>query len=168
MDLANWLVEDHPLTGRIAVNRFWQQLFGVGLVKTSEDFGAQGEVPSHPELLDYLTVHFKNLTGILKALMKFMVMSKTYRQSSKTEEKSYIEDPENRLLARGSRFRMDSEMIRDQILAQSGLLSTKMYGKSVKPPQPEGLKAVAMPFSYPKIYEADKGEAHVAEVYILF
>ena len=160
MDLANWLVNDHPLTGRIAVNRFWQQLFGVGLVKTSEDFGAQGEVPSHPELLDYLTVYFQESNWDVKKLMKFMVMSKTYRQSSKTKEKSYTEDPENRLLARGSRYRMDSEMIRDQILAHSGLLSDKMYGKSVKPPQPDGMwKAVTMPYSYPKIYEADSGEA---------
>jgi hypothetical protein len=160
MDLANWLIESNPLTGRIAVNRFWQQLFGVGLVKTSEDFGAQGEVPSHPKLLDYLTVSFEESGWDVKALMKKMVMSKTYRQSSKARPQEFKADAENRLLARGSRFRMDSEMIRDQILAQSGLLSDQMYGPSVKPPQPDGLwKAVTMPYSYPKIYEADRGEA---------
>lgn len=160
MDLANWLVNDHPLTARIAVNRFWQQLFGVGLVKTSEDFGAQGEVPSHPKLLDYLTVSFEESSWDVKALMKKIVLSKTYRQSSKASQEEFKSDAENRLLARGSRFRMDSEMIRDQILFNSGLLSNKMYGRSVKPAQPDGLwKAVTMPYSYPKTYTADTGEA---------
>lgn len=160
MDLANWLIESNPLTARIAVNRFWQQLFGVGLVKTSEDFGAQGEVPSHPDLLNHLTVVFQDSGWDVKALMKYMVMSKTYRQSSIATKEQYDTDAENRFLSRGSRFRMDSEMIRDQILATSGLLSAKMYGKSVKPPQPEGLwKAVTLPGSYPKVFTADKDEA---------
>jgi hypothetical protein len=160
MDFANWLIESNPLTARIAVNRFWQQLFGTGLVKTSEDFGAQGEVPSHPELLDHLTVYFQDSGWSVKALMKYMLLSKTYRQSSIATREQFEVDAANRLLTRGSRFRMDSEMIRDQILATSGLLSTKMYGKSVKPPQPEGLwKAVTLPNSYPKVYHAGTGDA---------
>ncbi len=146
MDLAQWLVSpENPLTARVAVNRFWQQFFGVGLVKTSEDFGAQGEVPSHPELLDYLTVELVDSGWDVKSLVKQIVMSKTYRQSSTGTPERFNADPENRWLARGSRFRMDAEMIRDQILATSGLLSKEMYGKSVKPPQPDGLwKAVTM------------------------
>ena len=146
MDLANWFIdEENPLTARVAVNRIWQQLFGVGLVKTSEDLGAQGEVPSHPLLLDYLTVSFVNSGWDVKALIKEIVLSKAYRQSSNIDESLFKKDPENRLLARGSRFRMDAEMIRDQILFTSGTLSEKMYGKSVKPPQPDGLwKAVTM------------------------
>lgn len=146
MDLANWFVtKEHPLTARVAVNRFWQQFFGVGLVKTSEDFGAQGEVPSHPALLDYLAVRFVESGWDVKAMMKEIVLSKTYRQSSVATTEQLKKDPENRLLARGSRFRMDAEMIRDQILATSGLLSPKLYGPSVKPPQPDGLwKSVTM------------------------
>ena len=146
MDLANWFVSsENPLTARVAVNRFWQQFFGVGIVKTSEDLGAQGEVPSHPELLDHLTVSFVESGWDIKALVKQIVMSKTYRQSSIATPEQFKEDPENRNLARGSRFRMDAEMIRDQILATSGLLSDTMYGRSVKPPQPDGLwKAVTM------------------------
>jgi hypothetical protein len=160
MDFANWLIESNPLTARVTVNRFWQQLFGTGIVKTSEDFGAQGEVPSHPELLDHLTVYFQKSGWDVKALMKYIVMSKTYRQTSTASKQLFEEDADNRLLARGSRYRMDSEMIRDQILFSSGLLSGKMYGKSVKPPQPEGLwKAVAMPYSYPKTFKADSGES---------
>ena len=142
LDLAEWFVAPaHPLTARVAVNRFWQQLFGVGLVKTSEDMGAQGEVPSHPELLDHLAVRFAESGWDIKALMKEMVMSKTYRQVSTATPEAFRTDPENRNLARGSRFRLDAEMIRDQILATSGLLSHKMYGRSVKPPQPPGLWA---------------------------
>ena len=146
MDLANWFIDkENPLTARVAVNRIWQQLFGVGLVKTSEDLGAQGEVPSHPLLLDYLTVSFVNSGWDVKALIKEIVLSKAYKQSSNIDELLFKKDPENRLLARGSRFRMDAEMIRDQILFTSGTLSEKMYGKSVKPPQPDGLwKAVTM------------------------
>ena len=158
MDLANWFVApENPLTARVAVNRFWQQFFGVGLVKTSEDLGAQGEIPSHPELLDYLAVSFVEDGWDIKALVKQIVMSKTYRQSSVATPKQFEADPENRLLARGSRFRMDAEMIRDQILATSGLLSTKMYGKSVKPPQPDGLwKAVTM---IGERFKPDEGDA---------
>jgi len=161
MDLAEWfLTRKNPLTARVAVNRFWQQLFGVGLVKTSEDFGAQGDWPSHPELLDYLAVSFIESGWDIKALMREIVLSETYRQHSRATPREFKTDPENRLLARGARFRMDSEMIRDQVLATSGLLSAKMFGLSVKPPQPPGLwKAVTMPSSYPRVYEPDKGEA---------
>ena len=160
MDLAEWFVSaENPLTARVAVNRFWQQLFGVGIVKTAEDFGAQGDWPSHPELLDYLAVSFTNSGWDVKALMKQIVMSETYQQKSESTPGRIKSDPENRLLARGARFRLDSEVIRDQILATSGLLSDELYGKSVKPPQPKGLwESVSMPSSYPRIYEPDTGK----------
>jgi len=160
MDLANWFVSDeHPLTARVAVNRFWQQLFGVGIVKTAEDIGAQGEWPSHPDLLNYLAAQFVHSDWDVKALMKEMVMSETYRQRSQARPEQYRTDPENRLLARGSRYRLDAEVIRDQILATSGVLSEKMGGKSVKPPQPEGLwKSVSLPSSYPSRYVPDSGD----------
>ncbi|NQZ59049.1 MAG: DUF1553 domain-containing protein, partial [Lentisphaeraceae bacterium] len=142
MDLAEWFVApENPLTARLAVNRFWQQFFGVGLVKTSEDFGAQGEVPSHPQLFDYLTVGFVESGWDIKKLIKKIVMSETYQQSSIAPSAAFKKDPENRLLSRGSRFRMDAEMIRDNILLSSGLLSNKSLGSSVKPPQPDGLWA---------------------------
>ncbi len=142
LDLAEWFVDpENPLTSRVAVNRIWQQFFGVGLVKTSEDFGAQGEVPSHPELLDHLAVSFVKSDWDIKALVKQIVISKAYQQSSLSTPEQFSVDPENRLLARGSRFRMDAEMVRDQILATSGQLSDTMFGKSVKPPQPDGLWA---------------------------
>jgi len=158
LDLADWFVDPgNPLTARVAVNRFWQQFFGTGLVKTSEDIGAQGEVPSHPELLDHLAVSFIESGWDVKALVKQIVISKTYRQSSVATSEQFIKDPENRMLARGSRFRMDAEMIRDQILATSGLLVNRMYGKSVKPPQPDGLwKSVTM---IGERFQADTGDA---------
>lgn len=160
MDLARWFVApEHPLTARVAVNRFWQQIFGVGIVKTAEDFGAQGRHPSHPELLDYLAATFIESDWDVKALIKQIVMSQTYQQSSMTTPEQFRADPENRLLGRGSRYRLDAEVIRDQVLATSGLLNPAMYGKSVKPPQPEGLwKAVTMPYSYPRLFEADTGD----------
>ena len=158
MDLANWFVNPaHPLTARVAVNRFWQQFFGIGLVETSEDFGAQGDVPRHPELLEYLTVSFVESGWDVKALVKQIVMSKTYRQSSEATRKQFEEDPRNRLLNRGSRFRLDAEVIRDQVLASSGLLSHRLFGPSVKPPQPKGLwKSVTMTG---QVFQADSGEA---------
>ena len=157
MDLAGWFVDrQHPLTARVAVNRFWQQFFGTGLVKTSEDLGAQGEVPSHPALLDHLAVAFMESGWDIKALQKQIVMSRTYRQSSAATPAQFATDPENRQLARGSRFRLDAEMIRDQILANSGLLVPKLYGRSVKPPQPDGLwKSVTM---IGERFRADSGE----------
>ncbi len=158
MDLAEWLVApNHPLTARVAVNRFWQQLFGVGLVKTSEDFGAQGEWPRHPELLDYLTIRFMESGWDVKQLLREILLSNTYKQSSDASAEEFLADPENRFLARGSRYRMDAEMIRDQILAVSGQLNQTLYGKSVKPPQPPGLwRMVSM--DRPFTYVADEGD----------
>ncbi len=158
MDLANWFVApEHPLTARVAVNRIWQQFFGCGLVKTSEDFGNQGEVPSHPALLDYLAFTFVDSGWDVKALVKQIVMSRTYRQASESRPERFNEDSDNKMLSRGPRYRLDAEMIRDQILATSGLLSEQMYGPSVKPPQPDGLwKSVSM---IGETYEPDTGEA---------
>ncbi|MFT5523542.1 MAG: hypothetical protein ACI9HK_001489, partial [Pirellulaceae bacterium] len=157
LDLAEWLVDpQHPLTARVTVNRFWQQFFGIGLVKTSEDFGNQGEWPTHPKLLDELAVSFVESGWNVKKLVRAIVLSKTYRQSSDATPADYTRDPDNRQLARGSRYRMDAEMIRDQILMVSGKLNRKMYGESVKPPQPAGLwKSVSM--ASPFTYVADKG-----------
>ena len=157
MDLAEWFVDpENPLTARVAVNRFWQLFFGVGLVKTSEDFGNQGTTPSHPELLDELTVGFVESGWDVKALVKRIVMSKTYRQASGAKPAEFQADPENQLLARGPRYRLDAEMIRDQILATSGSLATDMFGRSVKPPQPDGLwKAVSM---IGERFKADSGD----------
>ncbi len=159
MDLARWLTRaDHPLTARVAVNRFWQQFFGVGIVRTAEDFGAQGEWPSHPELLDDVAVRFVQSGWDVKRLVRELVTSEVYQQSSRAPAALYQVDPQNRLLARGSRFRLDAEMIRDQILAVSGLLHQEMYGKSVKPPQPPNLwKTVSMVSSSTYSFEADRG-----------
>jgi hypothetical protein len=143
MALARWLVDkENPLTPRVIANRHWEQIFGIGMVETSEEFGSQGELPSHPELLDWLAAELRDSGWDLKALLKLMVTSATYRQSSITTESLIEADPQNRLLARGPRFRISAEMVRDQALYVSGLLSNKMYGKPVNPPQPElGLKA---------------------------
>ncbi|MDX2249386.1 MAG: DUF1549 domain-containing protein [Bacteroidia bacterium] len=137
---ADWLVSpENPLTARVTVNRFWEQLFGRGIVETLEDFGTQGIPPSHPELLDWLALHFsEELKWDIKALLKTLVMSATYRQSSKVSEEVLAYDPQNRLFSRGPRIRLTAEQMRDQALAVSGLLSEKMYGKPVMPQQPEG------------------------------
>ncbi|HEV3263353.1 MAG TPA: PSD1 and planctomycete cytochrome C domain-containing protein [Gemmataceae bacterium] len=138
--LARWLVApDHPLTSRVTVNRYWEQLFGTGLVKTSQDFGSQGEWPSHPELLDWLATEFVAQKWDIKAFQKVLVMSATYRQSAQASPDSFKLDPENRLLARGPRFRLSAEMIRDNALAVSGLLDHRLGGPSVRPYQPAGL-----------------------------
>ncbi|MCH7990223.1 MAG: DUF1553 domain-containing protein, partial [Planctomycetes bacterium] len=138
--LAEWLVDArHPLTARVTVNRFWQQYFGVGIVKTTEEFGSQGEWPSHPQLIDWLATEFFQNGWDVKRMQKLIVMSGTYRQSSKVTPELFKKDPENRLLARGPRFRLDAEMIRDNALFLSGLLVEKIGGKSVKPYQPAGL-----------------------------
>jgi hypothetical protein len=160
MDLAEWFVDpSNPLTARVAVNRFWQQFFGIGLVKTSEDFGSQGESPSHPKLLDHLASRFVKSGWDVKAIVRSIVLSQTYQQSSTATRDQFVSDPSNRQLARGSRFRLDAEVVRDQLLSVSGLLNTTQYGKSVKPPQPEGLwKIVAMPSSYPSVFEPDTGD----------
>ena len=140
LDFAKWLVSPkNPLTARVAVNYQWQLIFGTGLVKTAEDFGSQGEPPSHPELLDWLACEFMQTGWDIKALLKTLVMSATYRQASRVTPEHLERDPENRLLARGSRVRLSAEMIRDQALAVSGLLVDQVGGPSVKPYQPPGL-----------------------------
>jgi len=140
LGFAEWLVSPaHPLTPRVEVNRLWQMLFGTGLVKTAEDFGTQGEPPSHQELLDWLAVELRESGWNIKAMLKTMVMSATYRQASKVTPALQQRDPDNRLLARGPRFRLPAEMIRDQALSVSGLLVEKLGGPSVKPYQPEGM-----------------------------
>ena len=138
--LAKWLVDrKNPLTARVAVNRYWAQLFGAGIVETEEDFGTQGELPSHPALLDWLAVRYMESGWDTKAMLKLIVTSATYRQSSRVTPELLPRDPRNRLLARAPRVRLEAEMVRDQALALSGLLSPKIGGPSVFPPQPEGL-----------------------------
>jgi hypothetical protein len=139
--VARWLVSaDNPLTARVAVNRFWARLFGTGIVETEEDFGTQGELPSHPQLLDWLAVQYSdNLKWDTKALLRLMVTSATYRQCSRTTPELESRDPHNRLLARGPRYRLEAEMVRDQALALSGLLTHGIGGPSVFPAQPDGL-----------------------------
>jgi hypothetical protein len=146
LGLARWLVDPrHPLTARVAVNRFWQMIFGTGIVRTSEDLGSQGESPTHPELLDWLAVEFVDPSQPnvgrwdIKALIRLMVTSATYRQSSVVTPDRLAKDPENRLLARGPRVRLQAEFVRDQALAVSGLLKDSIGGKSVSPYQPAGL-----------------------------
>ncbi len=160
LGLAQWLVQpNHPLTSRVTVNRFWQQFFGTGLVKTSGDFGVQGEQPSHPELLDWLSIDFVQSGWDVKRCLKQIVMSATYQQSSRVDPVKLAADPENRLLSRGPRFRLDAEVIRDQALALSGLLIDTIGGKSVKPYQPAGLwKPVGFGGSNTSVFVQDKGE----------
>ncbi len=160
LGLAQWLVSPtHPLTARVTVNRFWQHYFGTGLVKTSEDFGVQGEQPSHPALLDWLAVDFIESGWDMKRLHKMLVMSATYRQSSRVSEEKLSADPQNRLLSRGPRFRLDAEVIRDQALVISGLLVEEIGGKSVRPYQPAGLwKPVGFGGSNTSVFKQDKGD----------
>jgi hypothetical protein len=140
LGLAQWLFHpENPLASRVIVNRLWQEIFGRGIVATSDDFGNQGSLPSHPELLDYLAVTFRENGWDIKNMLKFMVMSSTYRQSSATSKKLSERDPGNVWLARSSRYRLSAEMIRDNILFSSGLLHQELGGPSVKPYQPDGL-----------------------------
>jgi mono/diheme cytochrome c family protein len=143
LTLARWLVdENNPLTARVIVNRYWEQTFGVGIVRTSEEFGTQGDLPTHPEMLDWLATELIRLKWDLKAFLKLLVTSATYRQSSRVTPELLEQDPENRLLSRGPRFRLSAEVVHDQALFVSGLLSTKMYGPPVRPPRPtSGLAA---------------------------
>jgi len=160
LGFAKWLLStEHPLTARVNVNRFWQELFGTGLVRTSGDFGIAGELPSHPELLDWMAVEFREGGWDVKKFFKLLVTSAAYRQSAVVTQEKIDKDPQNRLLARGPRFRMDAEMIRDYALATGGLLIPKIGGPSVKPYQPSGVwEAVAMTGSNTRNYVADKGE----------
>jgi hypothetical protein len=140
LTMARWLFDPaHPLTARVAVNRYWYMLFGTGIVKTVEDFGSQGEWPSHPALLDWLAADFAENGWNIKRSIKQMVMSHTYRQSSRVDAKRLAADRENRLLSRGARFRLQGEFVRDNALAASGLLVPTIGGPSVKPYQPPGL-----------------------------
>lgn len=160
LGFAKWLLKpEHPLTARVTVNRFWQEVFGTGLVKTSGDFGISGELPSHPEMLDWLAIEFREKGWDVKQFFKLLVTSATYRQSAAATKEKIEKDRENRLLSRGPRFRMDGEMIRDYALAASGLLVRKIGGPSVKPYQPDGVwEAVAMIGSNTRDYKRDSGE----------
>ena len=160
LDLAQWLVDpDNPLVGRVTVNRMWAESFGRGLVETSEDFGIRGELPSHPELLDWLAVDFRESGWDVKRFYKQLVMSGTYRQVALATPEKLKRDPQNRLLSRGPRFRMDAETLRDFALASSGLLVGRIGGPSVKPYQPPGVwEAVAMHSSNTRFYKQDDGD----------
>ena len=159
LGLAQWLVRpENPLTARVTVNRFWQEIFGNGLVRTAGDFGLTGEPPTHPELLDWLAVDFRDGGWDVKRFFKLMVTSAAYRQSAAASPDLIEQDPQNRYLARGSRYRMDAEMIRDYALAASGLLGDRVGGPSVRPYPPEGVwEAVAMPGSNTRDYKRDSG-----------
>jgi hypothetical protein len=159
LGLARWLVDPaHPLTARVIVNRFWQMLFGTGLVKTAEDFGSQGERPSHPELLDWLAVEFCDSGWDVKHILRLIVTSATYRQSSATTAELLAKDPENRLLGRMSRLRLPAETIRDQALAAGGLLDGRIGGPSVSPYQPPGL--------WEELMSREDGANWTAQVYV--
>ena len=160
LGFARWLLQpQNPLTARVTVNRFWQELFGTGLVKTAGDFGVAGEPPSHPELLDWLAVDFRENHWDVKRFFKLLVLSATYRQSAVASPEKLEKDPENRLLARGPRFRMDAEMVRDYALAASGLLTDRIGGPSVRPYQPPGIwDKVGMPGGDTRNYVQSHGE----------
>jgi hypothetical protein len=159
LGLAQWLLRpENPLTARVTVNRFWQELFGTGIVRTTGDFGVTGELPSDAELLDWLAVEFRESGWDIKKFYKELVMSATYRQSEATTHEKLEKDPGNRFFSRGPRFRMDAEMVRDYALASSGLLVDRIGGPSVKPYQPDGVwEAVAMIGSNTRDYKRDSG-----------
>ncbi|MEN1679581.1 MAG: DUF1553 domain-containing protein [Planctomycetota bacterium] len=161
LGLAQWVVDrQNPLTARVTVNRFWSQVFGRGLVETVEDLGVSGDLPSHPELLDWLAAEFIESGWDVKHLFKLMLSSATYRQAAISTPEKREADPQNVLLAHGPRFRMDAEMIRDSALAASGLLSPKMYGPGVRPYQPTNLwEVVGLPGGDTRRYKQDKGES---------
>jgi hypothetical protein len=160
LGFAKWLLRpENPLTARVTVNRFWQEVFGTGLVRTAEDFGVMGELPSHGELLDWLAIEFRDGGWDVKAFFRLLVTSATYQQAAITTAEKWERDPENRLFSRGPRFRLDAEMIRDYALSASGLLVPRIGGPSVKPYQPPGVwEAVAMIGSDTRDYVQDTGE----------
>jgi cytochrome c553 len=160
LGLAKWLLRpEHPLTARVTVNRFWQELYGTGLVRTSGDFGITGELPSHPALLDWMAIEFREGGWDMKKFFKLLVTSAAYRQAATVTTEKKEKDPQNKLVSRGPRFRMDAEMVRDYALAASGLLVNKQGGPSVRPYQPEGVwEAVAMIGSNTRDYKKDSGE----------
>ena len=170
LGMAHWLVDpNHPLTARVAVNRYWQMLFGTGIVKSLEDFGTQGELPSHPALLDSLAIQFIESDWDVKATLRMILTSATYRQSSRVDAKLLERDPHNRLLARGPRFRLDAEQIRDQALAISGLLNKKIGGPSVYPYQPKGLwMELNNRPGYSREYVKGKAKSFIEEVFTRF
>jgi len=170
LDLARWITApEHPLTARVAVNRYWQQFFGVGLVKTSSDFGSQGDPPSHPALLDWLAVEFRNGPGgrgegrgawDIKQLVRLFLASRAFRQSSRVTPELVARDPENRLLARGPRFRLDAEQLRDNALFVSNLMDPTMGGKGVNTYQPPNIwEPVGFVGSNTRFYKQDTGSA---------
>jgi hypothetical protein len=162
LGLAKWLVSvENPLTARVVVNRFWQQIFGTGLVKTSEDFGAQGDAPSHPELLDWLAGEFMRSGWDVQHVLKLIVTSATYRQQSQFTPELLSKDPDNRLHARGPRFRLTGEFVRDQALAVSGLLVPRLGGPPVRPYHPDGIYEAMAPTSADTVkkYVQDHGDA---------
>lgn len=159
LGLAKWVVDPaNPLTARVWANRAWEHFFGVGIVKTSENLGSQADAPSHPQLLDWLATEFVRLKWDMKAMHKLIATSATYRQSSKVAPGAAERDPENRLLARGSRFRLPAELVRDQALAASGLLTTKIGGPSVRPYMPDGVWDETSVYGDLRGYKHDKGE----------
>ena len=164
LGLAEWLVsDDNPLTARVAVNHFWETIFGHGIVETAEDFGTQGDPPSHPELLDWLATEFMRDGWDMKKIQRLMVTSATYRQSSSVSQQMLARDPYNKLYAHGPRFRVEAEMVHDIALSESGLLSSKMYGPSVFPYQPEGIWDV--PYSKDKWVESSGEDRYRRAIY---